>query len=43
MKKALKAAAQAAVQFLLSPYARRYEIPLAVGLYEAIRAALGHS
>lgn len=30
-------------QVLISPQARRYEIALAVMIYEAIRAALGHA
>ena len=29
--------------FLISPQARRYEIALAIGAYEAIRSALGAS
>lgn len=31
------------VTFLVSPQARRYEIALALGIYEAIRSALGHA
>lgn len=33
----------AAWAFLKSPEARRIEIALAIGLYEAVRAALGHA
>lgn len=40
--KRLKPAAKAVLGFLVSPQARRYEIPLALGLYEVIRKALGH-
>lgn len=39
MKKIL----DASWQFLISPQARRFEVALAVGLYEAVRAALGHA
>ena len=39
MKKAL----EAVKVFALSPAARRYEIPLAIGIFEAIRTALGHA
>lgn len=40
MSKKVLAAAWA---FLKSPQARRYEYALALGLYEAVRAALGHA
>lgn len=39
----LKAALGAAWEFLRSPAARRYEAALLIGLYEAIRAAVGHA
>lgn len=39
----LKVVLRAAWDFLKSPQARRLEYLLAVGLYEAIRAALGHA
>lgn len=42
-KAALKAAGKAALAWALSPQARRYEIALALGLYEAVRASLGHA
>lgn len=37
----LKKAAKAAVAVLVSPQARRYEVALALLVYEAIRTALG--
>lgn len=39
----LKVALKAAWAFLCSPAARRYEAAIAIGLYEAVRAALGHA
>lgn len=36
-----KTAAKAALSFLLSPQARRLEIALVLGVYEAIRVAVG--
>lgn len=39
----LKKAAKAALTALLSPNARRYEVALALVVYEAVRAALGHA
>lgn len=38
-----KTALKAAVAWLLSPAARRFEAALLVGVYEAVRAALGHA
>lgn len=38
----LKKAGVAVLAFLLTPEARRYELPLAIGIYEAVRAAFGH-
>lgn len=43
MKAALKAAAKAALAWALSPQARRYEIAFGIGIYEAVRASLGHA
>ena len=44
LKKAGKAAAKLALAFLVSPQARRYEIALAIGVFEAIRAGItGHA
>lgn len=43
MKTAIKAAATAVVAWLVSPQARRYEVALALGIYEAVRASLGHA
>lgn len=42
-KSRLKAALAAVFAFALSPQARRYEIAFALGLYEAVRAALGNA
>ena len=39
----VKSAAKAVWAFLRSPQATRLEIALAVGVYEAIRASLGHA
>lgn len=38
-----KAAIAAALAFLLSPEARRLEVALGIGIYEAIRVALGNA
>lgn len=37
----LSAALSAARDWLLSPAARRYEVALVLGLYQAVRTALG--
>lgn len=37
----LKKVAKVVLDVLLSPQARRYEIPLVLMVYEAVRAALG--
>lgn len=39
----MKKVAKAALAALLSPNARRYEVALALLVYEAVRAALGHA
>lgn len=39
----MKTIVAAAWAFLKSPQARRYEYALAIGLYEAVRASLGHA
>lgn len=39
----LKKLAKAVTDALLSPNARRYEAALAILVYEAVRAALGHA
>ena len=41
MRAVVVAALRAAWAFLKSPYARRLEYLLAIGLYEAVRASLG--
>lgn len=38
----MKSAGKAALAFLVSPAARRYEAALLLGVFEAVRAALGH-
>jgi hypothetical protein len=43
MNPRVKAAARAAVDVLLSPQARRYEIALALLVYQAVRVAVGHA
>lgn len=42
MKATLKKVGAAALGVALSPQARRYEIPLAILVYEGVRKALGH-
>lgn len=38
----LKKVGVAVLAWLLTPEARRYEVALALGIYEAVRTALGH-
>jgi len=42
MKSKLKAIGKAALTFAASPQARRYEIPLAIGLYQPLIEVIKH-